>query len=417
MLTLLILISVGLASAHHSGEHFEGEKVFRVSIQDEKQVHLMHVLANQVEVDFWKPDSVSQIRPESKTDFRVKAHQVDEVEHFLEEKGLTHEVLIHDLNKLVTNQFDSLIRSSGHSYEKYNSWEKIEAWTGQIAAENPKLVSRSVIGTTFEGRSLYLLKVGKAGSNKPAIFIDCGFHAREWISPAFCQWFVREAVRTYGTEIQITNILDKLDFYVLPVFNIDGYVYSWTKSRMWRKTRSTISGTSCVGTDPNRNFDAGWCEIGASSSPCAETYCGPTVESEKETKALVNFIRKNLNSIKAYVTIHSYSQLLLFPYSKNYALTKDHVELNNLAKAMVKELEALYNTKYTYGPGATTIYPAAGGSDDWAYDQGIKYSFTFELRDTGRYGFLLPESQIRPTCEETVLAIKYLSNYVLEHLY
>lgn len=61
--------------------------------------------------------------------------------------------------------------------------------------------------------------------------------------------------------------------------------------------------------------------------------------------------------------------------------------------------------------------PAAGGSDDWAYDEGIKYSFTFELRDTGRYGFMLPESQIKPTCEETLLAVKYIANYVLEHLY
>ncbi|XP_068960817.1 carboxypeptidase B [Petaurus breviceps papuanus] len=417
MLTLLILISVGLASAHHAGEHFEGEKVFRVTIQDENQVQLMHVLADKVQVDFWKPDSVSQIRPETKTDFRVKAEQVVEVEHFLEKHGLTYEALISDLSKLVTNQFDSQVRATGHSYVKYNTWEKIEAWTEEIAAENPELVSRSVIGTTFEGRSMYLLKVGKAGSNKPAIFMDCGFHAREWISPAFCQWFVKEAVRTYGTENRFTNILDKLDFYVLPVFNIDGYVYTWTTERLWRKTRSTRSGTSCVGTDPNRNFNAGWCEIGASTSPCSETYCGPTVESEKETKALVNFITQNLDSIKAYVTVHSYSQMLLYPYSKSYALTENHVELNTLAKAMIKELATLHNTKYTYGPGATTIYPAAGGSDDWAYDQGIKYSFTFELRDTGRYGFLLPESQIRATCEETMLAIKYLSDYVLENLY
>ncbi|KAH0516621.1 Carboxypeptidase B [Microtus ochrogaster] len=90
---------------------------------------------------------------------------------------------------------------------------------------------------------------------------------------------------------------------------------------------------------------------------------------------------------------------------------------NALVKGAAKELASLYGTKYTYGPGATTIYLAAGGSDDWAYDQGIKYSFTFELRDTGTYGFLLPESQIRPTCEETMLAVKYIANYVQQHLY
>ncbi len=36
-------------------------------------------------------------------------------------------------------------------------------------------------------------QIGKnTGSAKPAVFMDCGFHAREWISHAFCQWFVKE---------------------------------------------------------------------------------------------------------------------------------------------------------------------------------------------------------------------------------
>ena len=37
---------------------------------------------------------------------------------------------------------------------------------------------------------------------------------------------------------------------------------------------------------------------------------------------------------------------------------------------------------------------AAGGSDDYAYDFGAKMSYTIELRDNGRYGFILPESQV-----------------------
>lgn len=86
----------------------------------------------------------------------------------------------------------------------------------------------------------------------------------------------------------MTTLLNSLDFYVLPVLNIDGYVYTWTnvstqeecwwksqllalslsfdlcvtilfQDRMWRKTRSKNAGSRCIGTDPNRNFDAGWC--------------------------------------------------------------------------------------------------------------------------------------------------------------
>ncbi|XP_060098303.1 carboxypeptidase B [Heteronotia binoei] len=417
MWVLLLLIGTLSAFAEASVQTFEGEKVFRVTPHDEEQVEVLTTLASNLQVDFWHPDSVALVKTGMTVDFRVEADLCSEAEKLLQQNGLNYEVLIDNLQMVLDRQFDSHVRAAGHQYEKYNNWETIAAWTADIANQNPALVSRSQIGTTFEGRPMYLLKVGKQGANKKAIFMDCGFHAREWISPAFCQWFVRQAVRTYGTETIMTNLLDHLDFYVLPVFNIDGYVYTWTKSRMWRKTRSTNVGSSCIGTDPNRNFNAGWCTAGASRRPCDDTYCGSAPESEKETKALVNFIRNNISTIKAYLTIHSYSQMLLYPYSYTYDLTKDNVELTTLAKATVKELATVHGTKYTYGPGATTIYPAAGGSDDWAYDQGIKYSFTFELRDTGRYGFALPESQIKPTCEETLIAIKYIASYVLDHLY
>ncbi|NWI99849.1 CBPB1 Carboxypeptidase, partial [Crypturellus undulatus] len=392
-------------------------KVFRVIPQNEEQVEIISALASRMQVDFWQPDSVTQVKPNMKVDFQVEADKSFEVESLLAQNKMEYRVLIDNLRTAMEAQFDSKVRTTGHSYEKYNRWETIAAWTADIAAENPDLVSRSVIGETYEGRQMYLLKVGKSGTNKKAIFMDCGFHAREWISPAFCQWFVKEAVETYGKDSVMTNILDRLDFYILPVLNIDGYVYTWTNDRMWRKTRSRNAGSVCIGTDLNRNFDAGWCTIGASDNPCDCTYCGRAPESEKETKALADFIREHLSTIKAYFTIHSYSQLLLFPYSYTYKYPSNFKELNSIAGTAAKQLASLYNTEYTYGPGAETIYPAAGGSDDWAFDQGIKYSFTFELRDTGRYGFLLPESQIKATCEETVLAVKYLANYVLEHLY
>ncbi|NXU47200.1 CBPB1 Carboxypeptidase, partial [Turnix velox] len=419
------------------------QKVFRVIPQNDEQVEIINSIASHIEVDFWQPDSVTLVKPKMQVDFRVEADISSEVGELLKESGMEYRVLIDNLQAAVDAQFDSKARATGHSYEKYNNWETIAAWTADIAAQNPDLVSHSVIGETYEGRPMYLLKVGKSGANKAAIFIDCGFHAREWISPAFCQWFVKEAVGTYGKDTTMTTLLDSLDFYVLPVVNIDGYVYTWTnvstscwkcqllklslnlylyftipfQDRMWRKTRSKNAGSRCLGTDPNRNFNAGWCSIGASKSPCDSTYCGSEPESEKETKALADFIRQHLSTIKAYLTIHSYSQLLLFPYSYTYKLPSHYEELNSIARAASEQLSSLYNTKYTYGPGATTIYPAAGGSDDWVYDQGIKYAFTFELRDTGRYGFVLPESQIKPTCEETLLAVKYIANYTLKHLY
>uniref|UniRef100_A0A096M2P8 Carboxypeptidase B n=3 Tax=Poecilia TaxID=8080 RepID=A0A096M2P8_POEFO len=397
---------------------FEGDKVFRLKPTLDAHVTLIKHLAKSIELDFWRPDSDDLVTIDIDVDIHVPARYLDMVYITLEQGGVAYEILIDDFQSAVDGQADSGASPRAHSYTKYNTWSEIEAWTNTITSSNPSLVSKQIIGNTYEGRSMVLLKIGKSSASpKPAIFMDCGFHAREWISPAFCQWFVNEAVTTYGSDSAMTSLLNDMDVYVLPVFNVDGYVYSHTNDRMWRKTRSRNSGSSCVGTDPNRNFNAGWCTIGASSNPCSDTFCGSTPESEIESKNVANFIRNNKSTIKAYLTIHSYSQLLLFPYAYTFSLAADHSELLKVAEGASAALTSLYGTRYTSGPSAATIYPAAGGSDDWAYDLGVKYSYTFELRDTGYYGFLLPESQIKPTCEETMLAVKYIAAHVQKNLY
>ena len=65
-----------------------------------------------------------------------------------------------------------------------------------------------------------------------------------------------------------------------------------------------------------------------------------------------------------------------------------------------------------------TLYPfltdqASGGSSDYFYaDQGIQYSYALEGRDTGRYGFQLPASQIQPSAEENWAALGAVCDYV-----
>lgn len=66
---------------------------------------------------------------------------------------------------------------------------------------------------------------------------------------------------------------------------------------------------------------------------------------------------------------------------------------------------------------SVTVCPpdlAPGGSDDWAYNLGIKYSFTFELQDVGQYGFLLPPSHISKACNEALIAVKTIALRVIE---
>lgn len=87
---------------------------------------------------------------------------------------------------------------------------------------------------------------------------------------------------------------------------------------MWRKTRQPHTSI-CIGADPNRNFDFHHAEVGASKNPCAETYAGPKPFSEPEVLALSEFV-KTFDKLKLYISFHSYSQLLLFPYVSSLRL-------------------------------------------------------------------------------------------------
>ncbi|KAJ8374219.1 hypothetical protein SKAU_G00047990 [Synaphobranchus kaupii] len=185
---------------------------------------------------------------------------------------------------------------------------------------------------------------------------------------------------------------------------------------MWRKTRKPNPGSSCVGVDPNRNWDAGFGGPGASGHACSETYRGPRAHSESEVSSIVDFVRSHGN-IKAFVSIHSYSQMLLYPYGYTRQPVPEQAELHAVAKKAITELASLYGTRYKYGSIITTIYQASGGTIDWTYNQGIKYSYTFELRDTGRYGFALPANQIIPTAQETWLALMVIMEHAKANMY
>ena len=99
----------------------------------------------------------------------------------------------------------------------------------QLSSDNA-LVTVETIGQTFENRSLVMVSIGRtdADATKPVIFFDCAVHAREWIAPATCLWFVDQLANQYGNDSQITRLVDSFEWKIVPVSNPDGYAYSWT---------------------------------------------------------------------------------------------------------------------------------------------------------------------------------------------
>ncbi|KFQ34613.1 Carboxypeptidase A1, partial [Merops nubicus] len=371
------------------------------------------------QLDFWRhPTSPGRL-----VDLRVPFPSLQPVKTFLESNNISYSIMIEDLQELLDEEKKTMEKSrrversiSTFDFASYHTIDEIYDWMDALVENHPGLISKLQIGQSYENRSLYVLKFSTGGSPRPAIWMDTGIHSREWITQATGVWTANKLAEGYGQDSTVTTILDNMDIFLEIVTNPDGFAFTHSSNRLWRKTRSLNAGSCCVGVDPNRNWDAGFGGSGSSGNPCSETYRGPYPHSEREVKAIVDFILGHGN-VKSVISIHSYSQMLLFPYGYKTAPAPDHQELNELAKKAVRDLATLYGTKYSYGSVADTIYVAAGTTIDWAYENGVKYSFTFELRDTGRYGFLLPSAQIIPTATETWPALLDIMLHVLEHPY
>ncbi|XP_029471723.1 carboxypeptidase A1-like [Rhinatrema bivittatum] len=416
-----LLVFSALLVAALSQKLFVGDQVLRVIASNEEQISMLRELdgMEHLQVDFWRrPDKASL-----PVDMHVPFHSLQSIKAFLEYNRIPYSIMLKDLQLLLDQEQEEMKKArmnerstNSFSYSTYHTLHEIYSWIDNLVAEHSDLVSKIQIGKTYENRPLYVLKFSTGGTNRPAIWIDTGIHSREWITQATGIWTAKKIASDYSKGTIVTSILNNLDIFMLIVTNPDGFAYTHSTNRMWRKTRSINAGSTCIGVDPNRNWDAGFGGPGASKNPCSETYHGPYPHSEAEVKAVADFILSHGN-VKSLLSIHSYSQMLMFPYGYTNALTPDHEELNNLAREALTALTSLHGTRYTYGTTIATIYQADGTTIDWAYNAGIKYSYTFELRDTGRYGFILPANQIIPTAEETWLALGKIFEHVRDNPY
>ena len=84
-----------------------------------------------------------------------------------------------------------------------------------------------------------VVKVCKGGCDqKPAMWIDAGIHACEWIGPATLMYILRELVENNENH---PDLIDKLDWYILPSVNPDGYAFSNTTGGSHLSAKNPIS--------------------------------------------------------------------------------------------------------------------------------------------------------------------------------
>ena len=130
------------------------------------------------------------------------------------------------------------------------------------------------------------------------------------------------------------NTVSRVQLYILPVVNPDGFAYIESKENVGnygedivlKRKNTRHVDDSCTeqtqGVDLNRNYDVSWSvepwhwhTYYSDQNPCWITYRGEYPFSEPETAAMRDFVLAHQDTLRFVVSYHSYGNMLVIPYS------------------------------------------------------------------------------------------------------
>jgi len=283
-------------------------------------------------------------------------------------------------------------------YACYETVEETFAVGDAFIAAKPTLAAWASAGSSWlktQGSGGYDMKVLRLTNraitgDKPKLLVNSAIHAREYTTAPLVLEFARWLVNGYGVNADATWILDHHEVHLMLHTNPDGRKRA-EAGLSWRKNvnNNHCSNSNNRGVDLNRNFSFTWNStggVGSSGSACNLTYRGPTAGSEPETRALEAYVRSlwpdrrgpGLNDAAPadtsgiHLDIHSYSQLVLWPWGEVDTPAPNGPALQTLGRRL-----AWFNG---YTPQQSIgLYPTDGTSDAPSYGELGVASFTIEL--------------------------------------
>ncbi|MCX5171200.1 M14 family metallopeptidase [Streptomyces antibioticus] len=305
---------------------------------------------------------------------------------------------------------------------RYHNYAEMTAEIDQRIAAYPTIMSKRVIGKSYQGRDIVAVKISdNVGTDEaePEVLFTHHQHAREHLTVEMALYLLRELGAGYGTDSRVTNMVNGREIWVVPDLNPDGGEYDIATGsyRSWRKNRQPNSGSSYVGTDLNRNWAYRWgCCGGSSGSTSSETYRGAAAESAPEVKVVADFVRSRVvggkQQITAGIDFHTYSQLVLWPFGYTTADTTTGMTADDRnAFATVGRSMAASNG---YTPEqASDLYITDGSIDDYLWGTHKIFSYTFEMYpgSAAGGGFYPPDEVIeRETSRNKDAVLQLLEN-------
>ena len=269
----------------------------------------------------------------------------------------------------------------------YKTYAQIESEILAIETAHPDIVDVQSIGSSYEGRQLYVVKISDnvlVDEGEPEVLIDALHHGNEHVTVAQALDTITALVDGYPTDPSIANLVDSTVTWVVVAMNPDGLDYDLSRvgGVNWRKNRQPTPGSTAIGTDLNRNYSAYWrCCNATVRTPASRMYAGPARFSAPESSALRDFVISRASGgaqrISIYLTLHAAGRYVLWPIFPRAAgipvmTIDDRMTMNELVVGMA--------TRNNYIGGRYS--PTGGTSTDWMH---YTYKVPSILMEIGEY--------------------------------
>ncbi|MGW7287008.1 M14 family metallopeptidase [Streptomyces sp. NPDC054847] len=305
---------------------------------------------------------------------------------------------------------------------RYHNYAEMTAAINQRVAQHPNIMSKRVIGKSYQGRDIVAIKISDnvaTDENEPEVLFTHHQHAREHLTVEMALYLLREFGEDYGSDSRITGAVNGREIWIVPDLNPDGGEYDIATGsyRSWRKNRQPNSGSSYVGTDMNRNWNYKWgCCGGSSGSTSSETYRGRAAESAPEVKVVADFVRSRVvggkQQIATGIDFHTYSELVLWPFGWTNADTAPGMTQDDRDAFAAVGRKMAASNGYT-AEQSSDLYITDGSIDDWLWGSQKIFGYTFEMYPAGfgGGGFYPPDEVIeRETSRNRDAVLQLLEN-------
>ena len=322
----------------------------------------------------------------------------------------------------------------------YRTVEETYATLEQLARRYPNLARTTDIGDSYLksiGQGGYPIKAliidntaipAPAGGTKPTLLLIGAIHAREYATAEISTRFAERLLTGYGIDPELSNLLDSRRVIIVPQMNPDGRKRAELGISQRRNLRtSTCATVANAGVDLNRNSTFLWgTNNGSSTNGCSDTFRGAAAASEPEVQSIEQFLAATfpdrrgpldtdaapLDTEGVFISLHSYANLVLFPWGANASAAPNKLGLQTLAR----KFGFYTNYQVCQPPAAGCLYAASGTTDDQAYGVLGLASFTFEVGDNGFFEScsIFEASTVNKNIDALIYALKAARRPYLE---